>query len=130
MSFELTCLVLSTVLALIYLSAQTFLRKAEVGIRHDVGPRDHDKGVSGILQGRAERAYRNFLETYPVFIALVVAVELSAASDPLTQWGAGLYLGFRVVYLPLYLMGVPWLRTFSWNIASFGLALMIAGVFV
>jgi len=36
----------------------------------------------------------------------------------------------RVVYLPLYLAGVRWVRTFSWNLATLGLALMIVGIFV
>jgi uncharacterized MAPEG superfamily protein len=127
MSFEITLLVGSAVLALVYVTVQSFLYKAQVGNGPTIGARD-DIPKPERLAGRADRALRNFLETYPVFVALVVAVELSGGSDMLTQWGAGLYLAFRIVYLPLYLAGVPWIRTFSWNIATLGLALMIAGV--
>lgn len=130
MSFELTCLAISVVLGLIYLSVQTLLRKAELGVSYDVSARDEGREVSGVLAGRADRAYRNFLETFPLFVAVVALVELSAGSDGLTQWGAGLYLAFRIVYLPLYLIGVPWLRSFVWNIATAALAVMLLGVFV
>lgn len=130
MTFELYCLAFGVLLGLVYLSAQTMLRKAELGIAYDVGARDEGREVSGLIAGRADRAYRNFLETFPMFVALVAVVELSGGSDWLTQWGAGLYLAFRIIYLPLYLIAVPWLRTFSWNIATAGLALMLVGVFV
>lgn len=130
MSFELICLALSVLLGLIYLTTQTMLRKAELGVKYDISPRDEGREVRGVLAGRADRAYRNFLETFPMFVALVAVVELSGGSDWWTQWGAGLYLGFRVLYLPLYLIGVPWLRTFAWNIATLGLAFMLVGVFV
>ena len=127
MSIELTLLLASTVLALVYVSAQGLIYKADVGNEATIGARD-TMPEAGPLSGRAERALKNFLETFPVFVALVVVVEFTTRSDMLTQWGAGLYVGMRVLYLPLYLSGVRWLRTFSWNLATLGLALMIVGV--
>ncbi|MBU1176493.1 MAG: MAPEG family protein [Alphaproteobacteria bacterium] len=127
MSIELTLLVAGALLALVYVGAQGLILKADVGNAATVGARD-TMPAAGPLSGRAERALRNFLETFPVFVALVVVVELAGRSDMLTQWGAGLYVGMRVLYLPLYLAGVRWLRTFSWNLATTGLALMIIGI--
>lgn len=129
MSFELTLLLWSAVLGLVYAGTQGLILKADVGNDATIGARDSMPEQS-VLSGRADRALRNFLETYPVFVALVVVVELGQASDGWTQWGAGLYLGMRVLYLPLYLAGVRWLRTFSWNLATFGLALIVLGVLV
>ncbi len=130
MSIELICLALSVLLGLVYLSAQTFWRKAELGIEYDVSARDEGREVEGVLAGRADRAYRNFLETFPMFVAAVLLVELSGGSDWLTQGGAIAYVALRTVYLPLYLFGIPWVRSFSWNIATAGLAAMVLGVFV
>lgn len=130
MSFELYCLAFSVVLGLVYLSTQTFFRKAELGVRYDVGARDAGREVSGVLAGRADRAYRNFLETFPLFVAVVALTELSGGTDWITQTGAAIYVSGRIVYLPLYLSGTPWLRTFSWNIATVGLALVLAGNFI
>jgi uncharacterized MAPEG superfamily protein len=130
MSVELTCLFWSVLLALVYLSTQTFYRKAELGVLQDVGPRDNEQQVQGKVAGRADRAWRNFQETWPAFIALVAVIEFSGASDAFTQWGAMIYLAFRVIYLPLYLIGVRWVRTFSWNIATAGIAAMFVGVLI
>jgi uncharacterized MAPEG superfamily protein len=129
MSLELTLLLWSAVLGLVYAGTQGLIYKADVGNDATVGARDSMPEPSA-LSGRAARALRNFLETYPVFVALVVVVELGHTSDNWTQWGAGLYVGMRVLYLPLYLIGGRWARTFSWNLATLGLALMIVGVLV
>jgi len=40
--------------------------------------------------------------------------------------GLFIYIAGRALYLPLYALGVPWLRTFSWYIATLGVVL--AGV--
>lgn len=41
-----------------------------------------------------------------------------------------LYRAGRLVFLPLYAVGVPWLRTFSWNLATLGLVLVGTQVLV
>jgi uncharacterized MAPEG superfamily protein len=66
----------------------------------------------------------NFLETFPYFVACILVVRLAEASGSLSQIGCALYLGGRLAFLPLYAMGVPWIRTFSWNIATLGLVLV------
>jgi uncharacterized MAPEG superfamily protein len=42
----------------------------------------------------------------------------------MSQLGCGLYLGGRVLFLPLYAAGIPWLRSFAWNVATLGLVLV------
>lgn len=127
MSFELTVLFWSTVLGLVYLVVQALFYQAQVGTALMVGSRDDIPDPEKIA-ARAARALRNFLETFPVFVALVAIVELGDKSDVLTQAGAGLYLAMRIAYLPLCLGGVPLFRSIVWNLATYGLVLMIAGV--
>ena len=54
----------------------------------------------------------------------MLVVRLLDASGFLSQLGCALYLAGRIAFLPLYAAGVPWLRTFSWNIATLGLVLV------
>lgn len=129
MSVELYLLAASVVVGLVYLGFQALLYKSQVGNAASIGARDGMPRAER-LAGRAERAFRNFLETYPIFVGLVVLVELSGHSNGVTQWSASVYLGMRVAYLPLYLGGVPWVRTIFWNIATAALAVMLVGVFV
>jgi uncharacterized MAPEG superfamily protein len=129
MSYELLLLVGATLLGLVHLSAASFTFKAQVGNQYSVGPRDTDIRPTG-MAGRMSRAQWNFLETYGFFAALILLVELTGTAGGYSAWGASLYLGGRVLFLPLYALGVPWLRTFSWNIATLGLVLVGVQPFV
>jgi len=129
MSAELTCLVLSTLLGFVYLNAHaiTLQRQAD-GSKIDP-TRDRD-AVLTVHGARAVRAFRNFLETYPFFIALIVAIELSAHHGILTLSGSILYLVARTAYLPLYIAGVATMRSVSWGLALLGLIMMFVGVLI
>ena len=132
MTFELWTLLLSALLGLIHMTAASFTFKAQVGNTYSVGPRDEDLAPTG-MAGRLNRAQRNFLETYPIFMACIIIVYLTNSAGSLSFWGGCLYLGGRVLFLPLYAWGIPWLRTFSWNIATLGLVLvgaqsLVAGI--
>ena len=48
----------------------------------------------------------------------------------LTLVGSQVYLIARVIYLPLYAAGVPVFRTLVWLIATIGLILVLAALFV
>jgi uncharacterized MAPEG superfamily protein len=127
LSIELWCLFAAMVLALGHLSAASFTFKAQVGNRYAVGPRDEELRPRGVA-ARLERAHRNFMETFPVFAAAVLMAEYLGATSALSQWGAAIYVAGRILFLPLYAIGVPWLRTFSWNAATLGLVLVMAQV--
>lgn len=123
MTFELWTLVAAALLGLVHVTAASFSFKAQVGNRYTVGPRDEGIQPTGIA-GRLERAQRNFLETFGIFAVLVLVVHVAGRDGVLSTWGALLYIIGRTVYLPLYAMGVPWLRSFSWNAATLGLVLV------
>ena len=127
MSVELTLLVWSAVLAAAYLFVQSTIYRLDYGILHAATPRDHER-EPGKWAGRGNRALRNFLETYGVFIALAAATELSGRSDSLTQWGAQIWFWARWAYLPAYFIDVPLMRTGIWFISLVGLILLFAGV--
>ena len=94
-----------------------------------VAHRDEPRRPAGVIAGRAARASANFRETYPAFVALALA--LAIAGDPAGYGLAGAWLWFaaRLVYLPLYLAGVPYIRSLVWLVALVGLAVM-AGVII
>ncbi|MGY6534261.1 MAG: MAPEG family protein [Pararhodobacter sp.] len=113
-------------ISLVHIGAHSMLLKASVGNAWTIGPRD-DPVSPGPLAARAGRALRNFLETAPAFLALMLAVHASGGSGLATA-GIVVYLGARVAYLPAYLSALPWVRTTCWLIAGIGLGLMLIGV--
>lgn len=129
MSFELWTLFAAVILGLIHLSAASFSFKAQVGNAYTVGPRDEGLRPTGV-SARLHRANANFLETFPYFAALVLMAHLTASGGTLSHWGCILYIAGRIVFLPLYAAGTVWFRTISWNVATFGLALIGAQLLV
>lgn len=128
MSIELTYLIWSAVLAFAYLGVQSTLLRVDYGVEYANSQRDREPPPPGKWHARAEKALRNFLETYAIFIAVAVATELSGRSDNLTQWGAHLWFWARVAYLPAYFIDVRQLRSGIWTISLIGLLLMFFGV--
>ena len=128
MSLELTLLIWSPVLLALYLGLQAILYRMAYGIRFVAGPRDDEPPARNPYLQRSDKALRNFLETYGAYVALSVAIELSHRADSLTHWGAALWFMARILYLPLYLLGLPYLRSLVWLVSALGLALMFFGV--
>jgi len=128
MSVESWSLFGAMVLGLVHLTAASFTFKAQVGNAYSVGPRDEDIRPMGVA-GRLDRAQRNFLETFAIFAAAVLMLEVSGRTGAwLSETGALIYPAGRIAFLPLYAAGVPWLRTLSWNAATGGLAMVMVAV--
>ncbi|MCB1448792.1 MAG: MAPEG family protein [Nitratireductor sp.] len=129
MSLEMGYLVLATVLLLVHVSIQSFALKAQTGNRYTIGSRDEEIRPTG-MAARAKRALNNYLETFPAFIALALAVEVTGKADWWTSLGAALWFWTRVAYLPAYMSGLPWARTFIWNASMVGLVVIIVRLVV
>ncbi len=127
MSLELTLLVWSKLVFALYMGVQSTLYRVQYGVRYANSARDGE-APQNKMTARSDKALRNFLETYGVFIALAVATELSGRSDMFTQWGAIIWFVARLVYLPLYVTGVQDIRSLVWFISFIGLISMFIGV--
>ena len=127
MTLELTLLVWSTALFGLYIGVQSTLYRMQHGVVFAATGRDHEPPPNP-LSARSEKALRNLIETYPVFVVLVVASVLADRSDALTQWGALTYFVARIAYLPLYVAGVKYLRSLVWSVSALGLVLLFIGV--
>jgi uncharacterized MAPEG superfamily protein len=121
---EMLYLLLAVVLLLVHLSVQSFTFKVQVGNRYTVGARDENLQPTGVA-GRAARAYANYRETFPAFAVLALSIEVLAAADWWTGFGAALYFWSRVAYLPAYVAGVVWVRSLIWNASAVGLVIML-----
>lgn len=129
MTQELTALVLSILVGLIHLFAAANASTRVRGIAWNAGPRDRPKPPLEGVPGRLDRAFRNYLETFAFFAAAVLIAHAANRHNGLTVSGAWLYLAARVVYLPLYAAGVPYIRSLVWLAGTFGILLILAGLY-
>lgn len=125
MSFELAMLAASCMLCLIQIIISSHATSLQRGYRWTASSRDAEMPPLTGVAGRLERALGNFLETFPIFVAAVFLVHVLGRESALSEWGAGLYLSARLVYLPLYAAGVPLLRSLVWNVAFVGIVLLL-----
>ncbi|MGK6313261.1 MAPEG family protein [Neorhizobium sp. DT-125] len=124
----MTLLALSVILLVLQILLQGTLATRELGSKWNAGPRDEGLEPEGKLAGRAARASKNFQETYPAFVGLLLGVAFSGDdASGLGLVGGWIWFVARIVYLPLYLAGIAYFRSFVWLISMAGmLAMMIA----
>ena len=129
MTIEIQMLACAIALGVLQLLTAATLSSLQRGAKWAVHARD---GVAPPLTGvtaRMDRAFGNFVETFPFFAAAVLAVLVSGQSNATSALGAQLYFWARVAYLPLYAAGVPYLRTLVWTVSLIGLMMVLAALF-
>ena len=79
------------------------------------------------IAGRADRAANNQIEAMAMFLALVLAASI-AGKAPQAAFGATIFFWARLIYWPVYLAGIPVLRTLVWLVSIIGLILILKEV--
>lgn len=139
MTPEFIMLAFTLILAIVQIGWAGAARTAELGAKWNAGPRDGVNPPPGKLAGRLIRAQANLFETLPLFAAAVImahvagkdgVVSFNTAGIHLTEIGACLYFFGRLVYLPLYVLGIPYIRSLVWLVSLAGLVMVIVALFI
>ena len=128
LNFELQMLIAAIVLGFVHLIAASHSASLQRGYRWTASARDEVLPPLTGVAGRLARASANFAETFPYFAVLVLAVEITGHRDAYSCWGAALYVGARVAYLPLYGFGVFLVRSLVWNVGTAGMVLLLVAL--
>ena len=125
MPTELRILALGALLLFVHIFTATRFKTAQWGRKWNVGARDEALDAPNPVTGRTMRAQANFLETFPIAIIALIGVVVADRTSQWTAIGGWIWLGARVVYLPLYAVGVPVVRTVVWTISMVGLGMVL-----
>ena len=128
MTTELCMLLWSVVLGLVHIALAASWSMGRHGLGWIVSARDEVKPPLAGIGGRLDRARANFLETFPLFAAAVLAAQVMQQHDALTVLGAQLYFWARVLYLPAYAAGIPYLRSLIWAVSLAGIVLLLVAL--
>jgi uncharacterized MAPEG superfamily protein len=120
-----TLLAASIFLGLAHILLAGLLGKNSRGSAWSVGNRDGEAPPLSVHAGRAQRASQNFLETFPFFAAALVCAIAVGRQGYLVVLGAQLYFWARLVYLPIYVLGIPVARSIAWVVATAGIVLIV-----
>ena len=125
MPVELKIAAFGAVLLFIHIFTATRFKTAQYGRKWNVGARDETLPPPNEMTGRTMRAQANFQETFPIAIVALLGVVLADRTSNLTALGGWVWLGARIIYLPLYAAGVPVIRTIVYTISIVGLGMVI-----
>jgi len=119
---ELTCLELAVGLWFAHLFSQMGAAGGAFRTAYLFSSRDAQQMPAGLLWGRATRAFANYVENLVVFVALdlgLIVIHHTAGFAP-TVW-----IVARVIYLPLYLFNIVYVRTMAAGVAMISLLVML-----
>ncbi|MGC4251276.1 MAG: MAPEG family protein [Sphingobium sp.] len=125
MPVELKILAWGAVLLLVHIFAAAHLKTRQYGAQWNMGARDENLPPLRPIAGRLVRAQANFQETFPIAIAALIGVVVAGRTSEWTALGGWIWLAARVVYLPLYGMGVPVVRTLAFAVSLVGLVMVL-----
>jgi uncharacterized MAPEG superfamily protein len=125
MPIELKIAALGALLLFIHIFVAVRFKTGQYGRTWNVGARDEALPSPNPMTGRMMRAQANFQETFPIATVALLGVVLADKTSAPTALGGWIWLGARVVYLPLYAAGVPVVRTIVWAVSIAGLVMVI-----
>lgn len=125
MPVELKIAALGALLLVVHIFTATRFKTAQYGRKWNAGARDEALPAPSPVTGRTMRAQANFEETFPIAIVALLGVVIAGRTSEWTAIGGWIWLGARIVYLPLYFVGVPVVRTIVWTISIIGIAIAL-----
>src|SRR6476620_10626936 len=125
MPVEVRILALGALLLFIHVFLAVRFKTAQYGRKWNISARDESLPPPNAITGRMIRAQANFQESFPIAIVALLGVVIANRTSEWTALGGWIWLGARLVYLPLYWAGVPVVRTIVWTIGMIGLAMVI-----
>lgn len=127
MPLELSYLSASVALFGIYLMGEVVTGNIQYNPKELLGARD-TMPPNNAAVGRAKRATQNMLESMIMFVPLILIAHATDRFNDMTELGAGLFLGARILYAPCYWFGVPVLRSLAWFAGVIGIVIVFLQV--
>ena len=125
---DLKMLIATAVLALLSFLPYFVAYLKTWGITGTVGNRENLPPLPQWGQ-RALAAHSNLTENLVHFSVLVIVAHIIGASNDITAMGATLFFLARIVYLVVYIAGIPWVRTIAFMAGWVGEVMILMQLF-
>lgn len=125
MAVEIRILAYAAILLLVHIFVEAHFKTKQYGAGWNTGARDEALPPINRIAGRLGRARGNYMETLPIAIIALLGVVIAGRTSASTALGGWLWLGARIVYLPLYWAGVPVVRTLCYLSSLVGLGMVL-----
>jgi uncharacterized MAPEG superfamily protein len=122
---EIFVLAWGAVLLLANIFLAGHLKTQQYGADWNIGARDAPMPPLNPHAARVKRAQDNLLETFPIAVVALFGVVLTGRTSEVTTIGAWIWLAARVIYLPIYWLGIKGIRTVVFLISLVGLVMVL-----
>lgn len=122
MQTEIVAVLLSSTILFLLVNVQATVNTLTKGMGWIFGNRE-DQDVPEISK-RTGRALANHVENVALFVPLALAVAITGTSDSISAAGAWIFVVARLVYVPLYVLGVRYARSLAWMVGVAGTAMV------
>ncbi|MEL6829454.1 MAG: MAPEG family protein [Pseudomonadota bacterium] len=123
-SVELFALYGSILILLVLVTLQAVSNVMQRGLAWGLSNRDETE-PAGQFAARVKRTLDNHVESLLLFGFAVLTAEAIGAMTALTGLGAMLYFWGRLIYAPVYVIGIPYVRTLVWAVGMTGIVLVL-----
>ena len=125
MPVELRIAAFGALLLFVHIFATIRVKTHQYGRAWNMSARDGPMPPPSPLAGRVERAQANFAETFPIAMVALIGVVVAERTSEWTAIGGWIWLGARLIYLPVYAAGITGWRTLVYTISLVGLGMAI-----
>lgn len=112
MSSELTILGLYGILIIVVILVEVLLALPQYGLPYLASARDENRPQEG-MAGRATRTVLNCTIGMALFAPAILILALKDGFTATTLLCAQVFLIARVIYVVVYIAGIPWIRTLA-----------------
>ncbi len=128
MSTEIQMLSLTGLVLLLLTIIQGTRNVLALGLPTAAGNQDDIAPWTG-WNDRLNRAVRNAIEAISIFAPVVVAVEFADANNATSALGAQIFFFARLLHAPIFVLGIPYLRTAAWTAGVVGIVMVALALF-
>jgi uncharacterized MAPEG superfamily protein len=123
MSFELTMLVWALALTFVQMLIAASAAALQVGVATKDDAREGVPEPKG-WAGRARRAHLDMVENVVLFVPLILIADIAGRDNRMTEIGTELFIGSRVAYAIVAVIGIPRLPTIAWSASAASLVMI------
>lgn len=110
---EITILIAYGLLVMITILLQVLGVMTQISMGYVMSSRDDNRGTTG-MAARIERAMNNSIVAMTLFAPAVLILEVLDKTNATTLLAPQVFMIARIIYLPVYALGVPAVRTLAW----------------
>lgn len=125
MRTEILMLGLAIILGICHLLLAAMAGTQQRGLKWNMSSRDEVVSALNGKAARLDRAFKNFLETFPFFVGAIFIAVAASESSSQAAIGSQMYVLARILYIPAYLFNIIGLRSVLWLVSIIGIGLVL-----